>query len=181
MLVLVENSHGRGKDAVRLELTVVEQALLSLDDARWKDLLGGYKAPYDAAAPLRRMEAGEDVWEELWNELHHQGDVDTASYTAVPHLVRLAKKNRDFNLYALVGVIEVERHRKTNPPIPDWLLADDQQAWRDWTALALQDLTGPCDSSLVQPALLQHLDDSDIDELAEERLAWSELYAIILH
>lgn len=137
------------------------------------------------------MEAGEYVWDELWDEPHHQGDVDTASYAAVPHLVRLAKDKRDFNLYALVGVIEVKRHRKSNPPIPDWLLLDYPQAWRDLTALALQDLTGPCNSSLLQPALtvlalakgltqfgavLLRLDESEIDELAEERLAWSELY-----
>lgn len=167
------------------------QPLLTLEDPRWADLLGGYKTPYDASVPLRRMEAGEDVWEELWDVLHHQGDVDTASYAAVPHLVRLARQKRNFNLYALVGVIEVERHRKSNPPIPDWLLADYQQAWRDLRALALQDLTGPSDSSLIRPALtvlalargltqfgavLLHLDESEIDELAEERLAWSELY-----
>jgi len=163
----------------------------SLDDPRWKELHGGYKMPYDASIPLRRMEAGENVWEELWDELHHQGDVDTASYAAVPHLVRLAGQKRDFNLYALIAVIEVERHRKSNPPIPDWLVADYQQAWRALTVLALQDLNGQCDSSLVQPALtvlalargltqlgalLLHLDEPEISELAEERLGWSELY-----
>jgi hypothetical protein len=163
----------------------------SLDDPRWKELHGGYRVPFDASVPLRRMEAGEEVWAELWDGLHHQGDVGIASYAAVPHLVRLAGQQRDWNLYALVGVIEVERHRKGNPAVPDWLLADYEQAWRDLTVLALRDLAGPCDSSLVQSALsvlalskgltqfgavLLHLDESEIRELAEERLGWSELY-----
>lgn len=36
--------------------------LLTLDDPRWQELQGGYKLPYDASIPLRRMEAGNDVW-----------------------------------------------------------------------------------------------------------------------
>lgn len=40
---------------------------------------GGYRIPYDASAPLIQLEAGRHVWDELWNELHHQGDVGDAS------------------------------------------------------------------------------------------------------
>ncbi len=49
--------------------------MLSLDDTRWKDLRGGYGIPYDVSIALRSMQDGIDVWEVLWNELHHQGDV----------------------------------------------------------------------------------------------------------
>jgi hypothetical protein len=45
--------------------------MLSLDDPIWRELRGGYGIPYDASQTLVRMEHGESVWEELWEELHH--------------------------------------------------------------------------------------------------------------
>ena len=168
--------------------------MLALTDERWQQLHGGYRIPYDASAPLIQLEAGRDVWNELWDELHHQGDVGEASYAAVPHLVRIAQGMavRDWNAYALVALIEIERHRKTNPPLPLWLQSDYETAWRDIVALALSDLTAATDSLTVQSAisvvavgrgqrklgaLLCHFDESEVTELAEEKLAWSALYA----
>ena len=99
---------------------------------------------------------------------------------------------RDWNVYALVDLIEIERHRKSNPPIPAWLLVDYEAAWRDIAALALRDLAASNDPFTVQSALsvvaaargqrklgalLCHFDESEIDEIAERKLAWSELYA----
>jgi hypothetical protein len=47
--------------------------MLSLTDPIWRELEGGYRMPYDASKALAQMEGGESVWEELWEELHHQG------------------------------------------------------------------------------------------------------------
>jgi hypothetical protein len=60
------------------------------------------------------------IWTELWDNLHHQGDVGLASYLAVPQLARIGrlKKLFDWNLLALCNVIEQERHRETNPRLP---------------------------------------------------------------
>ena len=44
--------------------------MLSTSDAIWQTLEGGYRVPYDASVPLRRLEEGQDVWEELWQEDH---------------------------------------------------------------------------------------------------------------
>jgi 2-hydroxychromene-2-carboxylate isomerase len=57
--------------------------------------------------------------QELWDELHHQGDVDIASYMALPHLIRIAKERqiKIYHIPALVAVIEVQRHSE-NPPMP---------------------------------------------------------------
>jgi hypothetical protein len=55
----------------------------------WARLLSGYRVPYD---PLRNLARREDVaaaWNELWNELHHQGNIGEASFAALPHLVRI--------------------------------------------------------------------------------------------
>jgi hypothetical protein len=73
--------------------------MLNLDDTGWKDLRGGYGVPYDVSVALRSMQRGNDVWEELWDELHHQGDIGDASYAAVPQLVSIAgaAESRDWN------------------------------------------------------------------------------------
>lgn len=170
--------------------------MMTLDDPRWGHLEGGYKVPYDPTTALRRLDAGEDqkpIWVEFWNELHHQGDVGIASYATVPQLVEIHRRGRklDWNLYALASTIEVERHRKSNPPIPDWLLSDYQVAWRTLVQLALDELKVAVDATTLQCVLavlalgrgdlklgahLSGLDRSELDELLDDRLAWHELY-----
>ncbi len=129
--------------------------MLSLDDPKWGELKGGYKVLYDASVPLRKLENGEDVWDELWQELHHQGDVGTASYAAVPQLVRIGKQmeNRGCNLYSLISTIEIERHRKSNPAIPDWLSASYGDAMKDLLIICLADLPMTTDSDTIRSIL----------------------------
>lgn len=103
--------------------------MLSFDDERWNNLTGGYKTPFDPRASLRKIEGQQDTviaWEELWEELHHQGDVGVASYAAVPELVRIHRTGivADWNLYAIVAVIELARTEPQNPEVPDWLRDD---------------------------------------------------------
>ena len=167
--------------------------MLPLFDAKWATLLGGYRVPYDPSEALSRLGQGQDAWQELWSELHHQGDVGEASYAAVPHLVRIAADamQRSWNFYALVSTIEIERHRKSNPPLPRWLSDDYSVALRGMQSLALNDLPLRDDSLSVQAilaalalcrgqaklgALISSLDESELDELVDEQLAWGELY-----
>jgi len=167
--------------------------VLSLDDKKWKELHGGYGVPYDASIALRSMKDGNDVWDELWNELHHQGDVGVASYAAVPTIVSYAAETsvRDWNFYGFVATIEVERHRRSNPELPLWLKADYENALARTYALALADLGMSSDSATTQAilsvlalakgelklgAMLSGLDTSELEEWLEERLAWSDVY-----
>ncbi|HMC90663.1 MAG TPA: hypothetical protein VKI17_13995 [Gemmataceae bacterium] len=94
--------------------------MLPLDDPRWQSFKGGYRILYDASPVIRRLlekGATSKLWDELWNELHHQGDVDQASYAAVPWLVEFIRRSRklDVNALALIAVIELER--PSNPKI----------------------------------------------------------------
>lgn len=103
--------------------------MLSFDDARWDHLTGGYKMPFDPRPALQKLERQQDTaaaWEELWDELHHQGDVADASYAAVPELVRMRRNGgvADWNLYAMVAIIELARTQPQNPAVPDWLRED---------------------------------------------------------
>ena len=90
----------------------------------------------DASVALRTLEEAEsendekEIWEELWLELYHQGDVGEASYAAVPHLLRIAqiKPRLNWNYFALITVIEIARHDDHNPPLPEFLIGEYQKA-----------------------------------------------------
>jgi hypothetical protein len=103
--------------------------MLSLDNPRWQAYKGGYRVPYDASPALRRLlanEPDEELWEELWTELHHQGDVHQASYAAVPWLVEFIKRwsKIDWNALALIATIELARDQHRNPKVAKELSAD---------------------------------------------------------
>jgi hypothetical protein len=102
--------------------------MLPLDDPRWQSFKGGYRVPYDASAGLRRLLADgptEELWDELWNNLHHQGDLHQASYAAVPWLVEFVRRSPklDGNALALVATIELARDQGKNPPVAKQLSA----------------------------------------------------------
>jgi len=103
--------------------------MFSFNDDRWEHLTGGYKVPFDPRPSLRKLENRQDTaaaWEELWDELHHQGDVGDASYAAVPELVRIHRVGdaSDWNLFAIVAIIELARTESQNPEMPEWLRED---------------------------------------------------------
>ena len=110
--------------------------MLSLDDNRWNNLTGGYRIKCDPRPLLAKLESEqnrETAWRELWEELHHQGDVGEASYTSVPHLVRIHRKSGivDWNTYAIVAIIELARGKGNNPEVPKWLEDDYRRAIRE--------------------------------------------------
>jgi hypothetical protein len=107
--------------------------VLPLDDSRWQNYRGGYRVPYNASVPIRRLlaeGASAGLWDEMWNELHHQGDVDAASYAAAPWLVEFVRCSTklDWNALALIAVVEIER--PANPAIPPELAGDYFRAIR---------------------------------------------------
>jgi hypothetical protein len=80
-------------------------------------------------------EATADLWHELWNELHHQGDVFLASYAAVPYLLEYARRSPqlNWNVFGLIAVIELARPE--NVPIPEELTAAYFKAITDLPAV----------------------------------------------
>jgi hypothetical protein len=127
---------------------------MDFNDPRWSDLRGGYRVPYDPRNALRKLERGEDTeaaWNELWNELHHQGDIGEASYAAVPQLVRIyaARGIPDWNAYALVATIEEVRHNGRNAELPSYLRDAYESAWRQLGELGLRELQSAQEPTLV--------------------------------
>ena len=161
----------------------------------WSSMLGGYRTPYDPRAAISRLDTDpldSATWKELWNELHHQGELGESSYAAVPEIVRACRKGpRDWNFHGLISVIEFQRHRKTNPPLPAWLRSSYKEALNRARELALVDVLNPADvwtgrsamavialvsGDIKLGALLLDLSEDDWNELADDRWCWSELY-----
>lgn len=153
--------------------------------------------PFDPRPALLRLQTdGNDAkaWEELWQNLHHQGDVDEASYASIVELTRIHESTRlaTANLFALVATIEVERHRRANPPLPEWLKADYQDAWRKLRGAALRELEENSAPDALQyaaavvllskgldqlGALVWYQDASTLQEYLDDHLAWAALYS----
>ncbi|WP_028980867.1 hypothetical protein [Sporocytophaga myxococcoides] len=100
--------------------------MIPLSDNSWRTFESGYRIPYDVSIPLLKLENSnsiddqDKVLDELYEELHHQGDVGMASYLAVPHLIRigLSKKISNWKILGLIAIIEIERHSEHNPRLP---------------------------------------------------------------
>jgi hypothetical protein len=102
--------------------------MLPLDDPRWQSYKGGYRVPYDASPVVRRLLSDgpdKELWEEFWNELHHQGDVHQASYAVVPWLVQFVRRSPqiDWNALGLIATIDLERDQHRNPKVAKELAA----------------------------------------------------------
>ena len=129
--------------------------MLDLSDAKWGELRSGYRLAYDPRNALASLESGsEEAWRELWDELHHQGDVDTASYASVPYIVYTyeRRKEPDWNAYALVGVIALSVGGQ-NPDIPDWLVQDFESAINCLAEIGAREILATSDPVLIQSIL----------------------------
>jgi hypothetical protein len=132
--------------------------VLSLNDPRWSQLSGGHRVPYDPRPLFARFASEKDgrpIWKELWEGLHHQGDVGEASYAAVPHLVRIHRERGviDWNTYAIVACIELARDSRQNPPVPEWLIEGYNRAIQELADIGRQELASAANSETVRSIL----------------------------
>lgn len=114
--------------------------------------------PLDPRPLVKKLENESDtkaVWDELWNELHHQGDVGDASYAAVPLLVEAHRKcgEADWNTYAIVSIIELARTEQHNPPIPAWLSDRYFSAIQELCRIGLREIADANDIDSVRAML----------------------------
>ena len=132
--------------------------MLSFDDARWFGLLGGYRSPYDPRPALIALDRGKDTktaWDEIWNNLYHQGDIGEATYAALPHLVDIHAKRGEpeWNTYLFAAVVEDARRNPRNPQIPVWLKQAYDQSIARLVDLALADFKAARSSELINGIL----------------------------
>jgi hypothetical protein len=131
--------------------------MLALEDPLWSELQHAYGAASDIPSLLRQLadypsEANyqAEPWFTLWSSLCHQGDVYSASFAAVPHIIEALAANparASLSYFLLPASIEVAR-TSTSAVVPPAL----EQAYR--AALAQLPLLG---ASVAQPDWNQSL------------------------
>lgn len=101
--------------------------MLSLADSRWSELQHAYGSASDIPALLEQLvelpssEGNQEPWFSLWSALAHQGDVYSASFAAVPHVIEAlasAPLKAEFTYFQFPAWVEICR-RKNNVPIPE--------------------------------------------------------------
>ncbi len=111
--------------------------MISLTSPKWRDLEHAYGSAEDVPELLKRLESftpdegyQSEPFFSLWSALCHQGEVYSASFAAVPHIVEFAGNNperADWNCILLPTSIEIARVEASEPMLPAFL-ADDYHA-----------------------------------------------------
>jgi hypothetical protein len=132
--------------------------MLDFSDPRWAQFTAGDRVPVDLRPLLNDLEKGEDLpsaWDQLWQELFHQGDIGEGSFSAVPHLVRIhrTRGDVDWNTYALAATIELARGSGCNPDVPDWMRRDYEKALQELVRIGLEELPRAKDKESVRSIL----------------------------
>jgi len=94
--------------------------MLSLDSPEWALLQHAYGSAEDIPDLLRQLdtfpssEGNAEPWFSLWSALAHQGDVYSASFAAVPHVIRVlstAPERGQYSFFLFPAWVEIRRHR----------------------------------------------------------------------
>ncbi len=115
--------------------------MLSLDDPHWNELRHAYGGAGNIPGLLRTLKASpgpksgasDEPWFTLWSSLCHQGDVYTASYAAIPHIVGIATEADgpvDSSFFHMPAAVEIARVANRGPALPDRYAADYHSAIR---------------------------------------------------
>ena len=102
--------------------------MLDLNSLRWSELRHAYGPATDIPDLLRQLEslpssAGKsEPWFSLWSSLAHQGDVYSASFAAVPHVVRCLAQSpaeADAGYFQFPAWVEICRQKNSVAILPD--------------------------------------------------------------
>lgn len=95
--------------------------MLSLKSKRWSDLEHAYGAATDIPALLMQLanvpnsKGDEEPWFSLWSSLAHQGEVYSASFAAIPHVIQAlasAPLKADFAYFQFPAWVEICRQKR---------------------------------------------------------------------
>ena len=128
--------------------------MLSLDSPKWSELEHAFGSANDIPTLLRHLEENPSIdgkdepWFSLFSSLVHQGDIYSASFAAVPHVVRIFSQTPTqvgSSCLKFLAYVEISRQDKS-VPIPaeletEYLSALKQLPYlvaqaseREWTA-----------------------------------------------
>jgi hypothetical protein len=166
--------------------------MLSLDSPRWASLNHAYGNAADIPALLHELEklpassGNAEPWFSIWSSLAHQGDVHSASFAAVPHIIRILSTDpvrADSSFLQFPAWIEICRQKngETVPEdlsesyfaalnkLPDLIARAAGKEWDDgYLACALAALAVAKGRGSIGEAAMELCD----DDTAERFLAW---------
>jgi hypothetical protein len=129
--------------------------MIPLKPSAWRELGHAYGSAENIPALLSRLAEYPDEsdyqnepWFSLWSALCHQDDVYSASYAAVPHIVRLAERHPDkatMSYFLLPTAIEIDRAAGRGPTLPQELEQDYLQSLKQLGQIAAEQLKGTAD------------------------------------
>ena len=122
--------------------------MLSLVSPTWKELRHAYGPAEDIPNLIRAVAESEPTtasrrlspWGEVWGRLCHQGDVYSATYAAVPHLVAIAERGSlEVRLEVLIfcGTVCLSAERLVGGPVPASLIESFDAAVETMKELSL--------------------------------------------
>ena len=135
--------------------------MLSLDSAKWSELKHAYGVASDIPELLRQLEffpdsEGEsEPWFTIWSSLAHQGDVYSASFAAVPHVIEALSKSPEkacFDYFQFPAWVEICRHNN-HIQIPEDLLSAYQEALSKLPSLVADASVNEWDEGFARCAL----------------------------
>jgi hypothetical protein len=170
--------------------------MLNFDDKIWNKIKGGYKELFDPRDIITQLEndpESKEAWETIWEELHHQGDIGEASYAIIPFLIDIHKRKhfKDWQIYSYISLILQESHKKGNPKVPKWIENDLINSLDVLFDISVIDIKKEKDKVIIRSILgfialykglikygsvISSYDESEIDEIIEDRMGWSEDY-----
>ena len=135
--------------------------MLALNSSRWTELQHAYGSATDTPGLLRNLDTLPDSdgksepWFSLWSSLAHQGDVYSASFAAVPHVVRALSSAPDSAstvYFQFPAWVEVCR-KKRGVAIPQDLEASYLAVLSELPSLVAAAAVRPWDSDFTACAL----------------------------
>ena len=135
--------------------------MLSLQSSKWSELRHAYGNASDIPELLRRLrelptsEGEAEPWFTLWSALAHQGDVYSASFAAVPHVIAAlatAPSEADESFFQFPAWVEICRAKK-EVEIPTDLKAPYFEALARLPSLVAQASTRQWESGFLACAL----------------------------
>jgi len=152
--------------------------MLSLESPRWAELSHAYGKASDIPALLQQLSSlpasakDAEPWFTLWSALAHQGDVYSASFAAVPHVVKALASNpskADHSYFHFPAWVEICR-AKNGVAIPEDLRAPYFQSLAHLPGLVAAVATRPWDAGFLSCTLAAIAAAKGQPEIAEAAL-----------
>ena len=135
--------------------------MLSLESDRWSELVHAYGSASDIPELLKQLSSvpsssdDDGPWFMLWSSLAHQGDVYSASFAAVPHVVDAIAsfpEKVDYAYFQFPAWVEICRQKK-GVSVPEDLRQFYFESLARLPTLVAAASTQDWDSTLLQCAL----------------------------